>query len=37
MLQLQLHAGQIELAPHGHRNAAQVGAEVGLEVEAGAS
>jgi hypothetical protein len=36
VLQLELHAGQVELAPHRHRDAAQVAGEVGLEVEAAA-
>ena len=35
VLELELDAGQIELAPHRHGDAAQIGGEVGFEVEAG--
>ena len=36
VLELELDAGQIELTAHRHGDAAQVGGEVGLKVEAGA-
>lgn len=35
VLELEFHACKIELAPHCHRDAAQIGGEVGLESEAG--
>ena len=36
VLELELDPGQIELSAHGHRDAAQIGSEVGFKVEAGA-
>jgi hypothetical protein len=36
VLELQFHASQIQLPAHGHRDAAQIGREVGLKAEAGA-